>query len=87
MYQESRFNSKAKPPRKKLLWVIPWMRPTSAYGYTQALDQTWKVYQRSTGSSNDRDEFKAATDFVGWYADQANRRAKIPKYDAYNTTH
>ena len=40
--------------------------------------------RRSTGSSADRDQFKAASDFVGWYANQANKRAKIPKYDAYN---
>ena len=41
IHQESKFDARAKPGRQKLLWVIPWRRPSTAYGYTQALDGTW----------------------------------------------
>src|SRR5436190_471638 len=36
--QESDFVADAKPPRKKLLGLIPLNRPTTAYGYCQAID-------------------------------------------------
>jgi hypothetical protein len=41
MSQESNFVADAKPPRTWLLGFIPWFRPSSAYGYAQALDGTW----------------------------------------------
>ena len=37
VYYESSFRSHARPPRTRLLGFIPWRRPTSAYGYAQAL--------------------------------------------------
>ena len=37
IHQESRFRAKAKPPRRRILWIIPGPRPSSALGYTQAL--------------------------------------------------
>jgi len=84
IHQESRFNAKAKPPRKKLLWIIPWKRPTSAYGYSQALDETWEGYKRNSGNhGGDRDEFADASDFIGWYGYQAYRKAGIPRDQAF----
>jgi len=84
IHQESRFNGVAKPPRQRLLWIIPWKRPSSAYGYTQALQQTWKNYKRSAGRSGaDRDAFADAVDFIGWYATQAYHKQGIPRNDAY----
>jgi hypothetical protein len=84
IYQESRFSAKAKPPRQKLLWIIPWTRPTSAFGYSQATDESWRVYQHSTSNSSaNRDAFSDAVDFIGWYIDQAHRRAGVPKGDPY----
>jgi len=83
LHQESRFTADAKPPRTKLLWVIPWKRPTSAYGYTQALKSTWEHYQRSRGNSKSRDEFSDAVDFIGWYSSIANKRAGIQPNDPY----
>lgn len=84
MHQESRFHAKAKPPRTKLLWVIPWKRPSTAYGYTQALDMTWKHYKKSTGNYlASRNNFTDAVDFIGWYAYQAYRKAGIPRDNAY----
>jgi hypothetical protein len=83
IYQESGFKHDAKPERGTLLWVIPWKRPSNAYGYSQALDSTWDLYLKKTGNNGDRDEFEAATDFIGWYGYQAHKEAKIPRNDAY----
>lgn len=86
IYQESHFRAGAKPPRTKLLWVIPWCRPTSAYGYSQAVNQTWKRYQKDTGRTSvftRRNAFDDAVDFIGWFANQAHIRAGISKTNAY----
>lgn len=84
MYQESRFVAKAKPPRKKILWVIPGPRPSSAFGYSQAKKTTWAEYKRNAGRYGaDRDDFADAIDFIGWYNEQSNRRSGIAKNDAY----
>jgi hypothetical protein len=85
MYQESHFASDAKPPREKLFGVVPWFRPTTAYGFAQAKDATLDWYQLKTGNySADRDDFDDAADFVGWYINQSKKRAGINKSDAYN---
>jgi hypothetical protein len=85
IYQESRFTDDAKPPRRKLLWVIPWLRPSSAYGYGQVKDGTWDWYRASTGNRwADRDEFEDVVDFIGWYGALSHRTLGISKWDAYN---
>ena len=48
VYQESSFESNAKPEREKLLGFIPWKRPSSAKGYSQALTDTWDDYKDET---------------------------------------
>lgn len=84
IYQESSFSARAQPPRKKLLWIIPWKRPTSAYGYSQALKHTWSDYQAQTGNDGGkRHLFADATDFIGWYSNQAHRKLGIPLNNAY----
>ncbi|MBA3535342.1 MAG: hypothetical protein H0T84_01845 [Tatlockia sp.] len=86
VHQESKFNAKARPPYRKMLWIIPWKRPSTAYGYSQALSVTWKQYKRSHGGGGrwaSRQVFADAVDFIGWYANQANRIAGIPRNDAY----
>lgn len=84
IHQESKFNARAKPPRQKLLWIIPWTRPSSAYGYAQALEGTWQHYKRNNGGFlSTRDDFGDAVDFIGWYANEANKRGRIPRTDAY----
>jgi hypothetical protein len=85
MYQESRFVHNAKPPRRKILWVIPGPRKSSAAGYAQAKSATWREYQRSSGNrSGYRDRFKDAVDFIGWYNRQSQLRSKISQHDPYN---
>ncbi len=82
--QESAFEADAQPPRTRILWIIPGPRPSSAYGYSQALDGTWEKYIQATGNHGaDRDEFVDAMDFVGWYVTQTWRRNGVAKSDAY----
>lgn len=84
MHQESRFVSKAKPPRKKILGFIPGPRKSSAYGYSQAQTATWKWYQKSTGNwSADRDDFQDAVDFVGWYNTQTKKKNGVSLSNTY----
>jgi hypothetical protein len=84
MYQESRFQAKAKPPRKKILGFIPGPRPSSAYGYSQAKTSTWAEYKRNAGRYGaDRDDFDDAIDFIGWYNYQSYKRSGIPRNDPY----
>lgn len=84
IHQESKFDGQAQPARTKLLWVVPWARPSTAYGYSQALKSTWALYKQSAGGYfASRDSFADAVDFIGWYANQAKRRAGIARHDAY----
>lgn len=84
IHQESKFNAQAKPPRTKLFAVVPWKRPSSAYGYTQALNSTWALYKRTNGSVlSSRNDFGAGVDFIGWYANDAYKRARISPSDPY----
>jgi len=85
VHQESRFQSDAVPPRTKLLGFIPWTRPSTSYGYAQALEETWEVYIRNTGNRGaDRDDFGDVMDFIGWYCDRSHRKCYISRKDAYN---
>jgi hypothetical protein len=82
--RESSFNARARPARTRLLGFIPGRRPSSAYGYAQALDGTWDWYRRDTGRRGaDRDDFGDAVDFIGWYSDQSRERSGIPLSDPY----
>jgi len=84
IHQESKFDATAEPPRTKLLWFIPWTRPSTAYGYAQALRSTWALYKKSNGGFwASRNDFADGVDFIGWYANQAHRRAGIPRDNAY----
>lgn len=84
MYQESRFQPKAKPPRTKILWLIPGPRKSNAYGFSQAKKETWAWYKKEAGSwGADRDDFGDAIDFIGWYNDKSRQRNKIKSDDAY----
>jgi hypothetical protein len=85
IHQESRFIASAKPPRTTCLWIFPGPRPSSAYGYAQASDETWEEYQKNTGNTwADRDDFEDAVDFVGWYCNLSSKKCWIQKEDAYN---
>ena len=69
IHGESGFNFIARPGRKTLLNNNkPYKRLSSAFGYAQVLDGTWKMYKKETGKRVAlRNSFKDSTDFIGWY--------------------
>ena len=85
IYYESRFRADARTPFRYVLGVIPMGRQSSAYGYSQARDGTWKQYQKETGRrSAKRDRIRDASDFIGWYATESYNRNGIKLTDARN---
>ena len=85
IYQESKFISNARTPLRYSLGVIPVGRQSSAFGYSQALDGTWKEYQQQEGGRRTRrDNIRHATDFMGWYMVATQRELGIPLTDARN---
>ncbi|MDQ2090434.1 transglycosylase SLT domain-containing protein [Marimonas arenosa] len=85
IYQESKFKADARTPFRWVIGVIPMGRQSSAFGYAQALDATWKEYQRATGSPGaKRDDIRDAADFMGWYMNTTRERNGIALDDARN---
>nr|WP_245795481.1 hypothetical protein [Thioalkalivibrio denitrificans] len=83
VHQESGFRHNVRPPREYRFGFIPRRRPSSAYGYAQAITPAWSDYQEATGRHNARRTNMAhALDFIGWYNDVSHRRLGIPPYDA-----
>ena len=81
---ESSFDRFAKPPRQKLFKVVPYKRPSSSFGYSQAVKGTWKQYKEETGNKfATRSRFKDSVDFVGWYTNKTEKILKVSKQDAF----
>ena len=81
---ESSFNRFAKPPRQKLFKVVPYKRPSSSFGYSQAVKGTWKQYKDETGNKfATRSRFKDSVDFIGWYTNKTDKILKVSKNDAF----
>ena len=81
---ESDFDWLAKPQREKLFKVIPFKRPSSSFGYSQAVKGTWEQYKNETGNRfATRARFKDSVDFIGWYTDKTESILKISKKDAF----
>ncbi|NNM51327.1 MAG: hypothetical protein HKM02_03770 [Pseudomonadales bacterium] len=85
MRTESGYRAKAKPARPYYLGFIPGVRPSNAYGYAQAKDDTWQVYRHDAGHDfASRDDFADAVDFMGWYDHGSVMRNHIAPGDAYH---
>ncbi|MEM1207427.1 MAG: hypothetical protein AAGN66_29600 [Acidobacteriota bacterium] len=83
LHQESGLNQRARPPRRRILKILPGPRPSTAYGYAQALDSTWEEYRERTGRSRARrDRFGDAAHFVGWYGREIHRLTGVKRTDA-----
>ena len=81
---ESDFDWLAKPPRQKLFKIVPYKRPSSSFGYSQAVKGTWKQYKEETGNKYaTRTRFKDSVDFIGWYTNKTEKILKISKKDAF----
>jgi len=82
--KESDFNWLAKPKRLKLFKIIPYKRPSTSFGYSQAVKGTWEQYKKETKNPlATRARFKDSVDFIGWYMNKTEKILKIPKTDAY----
>jgi len=83
VHRESSFRANAKPPRRKFLWVLPGRRLSSAYGYAQATNETWQDYLQDRGGwFRNRNDFRDAVDFIGWYNRLSQRELGIAAADA-----
>jgi hypothetical protein len=81
---ESGFDWLAKPERLKIFKVIPYRRPSSSFGYSQAVKGTWEQYKKETNNPlATRTRFKDSVDFIGWYTNKTAKLLKISKKDAY----
>ena len=81
---ESDFDWLAKPKRLKLFKVIPYRRPSSSFGYSQAVKGTWKQYKEETNNFlATRTRFKDSVDFIGWYTNKTKKLLKISEKDAF----
>jgi len=81
---ESDFDWLAKPPRQKLFKIIPFKRPSSSFGYSQAVKGTWEQYKNETGNKlASRARFKDSVDFIGWYTNKTKSILKISLNDAF----
>jgi hypothetical protein len=81
---ESDFDWLAKPPRQKLFKIIPFKRPSSSFGYSQAVNGTWEQYKNETGNKfATRTRFKDSVDFIGWYTNKSKSILKISLQDPF----
>ena len=81
---ESSFDRFAKPQRQNLFKVVPYKRPSSSFGYSQAVKGTWKQYKEETGNKlATRTRFKDSVDFIGWYTSKTEKILKVSKNDAF----
>ena len=82
--KESGFNRWARPKRTKLFKVVPYKRPSSSLGYSQAVKKTWELYKTETDNPLAlRTRFKDSVMFIGWYIGKTNKINKIPLSDTY----
>ena len=82
--KESGFNRWAKPKRTKLFKIIPYKRPSSSLGYSQAVKKTWELYKKETNNPLAlRTLFKDSVMFIGWYINKTHKINKIPFNDSY----
>jgi hypothetical protein len=83
MHQESHFRANAHPTSG--LMSLFTGGSSTAKGYAQALDNTWKSYLRHNHLTQaDRSSFVSSTDFIGWYLHSLSHDLHLKKNDAYH---
>ena len=83
--KESSFKRFAKPKRKKLFKIIPYRRPSSSLGFSQAVNKTWDLYKKENNKPIAlRISFKNSSDFIGWYFWKTNKINKVSLKDTRN---
>ena len=82
--KESAFKRWARPKRTKIFKIIPYKRPSSSLGYSQAVKKTWELYKTETDNPLAlRTRFKDSVMFIGWYMSKTKKINKIPLNDSY----
>ena len=83
--KESAFKRFAKPKRTKLFKIIPYRRPSSSLGFSQAVNKTWELYKKENNKPRAlRISFKNSSDFIGWYFLKTNKINKVSIKDTRN---
>ena len=83
--KESSFKRFAKPKRTKLFKIIPYRRPSSSLGFSQAVNKTWDLYKKENNKPAAlRISFKNSSDFIGWYFWKTNKINKVSIQDTRN---
>ena len=83
--KESGFRRFAKPKRTKLFKIIPYRRPSSSLGFSQAVNKTWDLYKKENNKPIAlRFSFKNSSDFIGWYFWKTNKINKVSLKDTRN---
>ncbi|MBD5784402.1 transglycosylase SLT domain-containing protein, partial [Francisella tularensis] len=67
IYQESRFDANAKN------------KYSSAYGYAQEIDRTWKHFQQKVKATAKRNNFTDSIEFIGRHMTQLSKSLTIKK--------
>ena len=76
--KESGFRRFAKPPRQRIFKIIPYRRPSSSLGFSQAVNKTWDLYKKENNKPAAlRISYKSSSDFVAWYFWKANKINKV----------
>ncbi len=55
---------------------------SSARGYAQVINRTWRAYEKDVGKHEIRSHFADASNFIGWYASQMHDIKHIPLSNA-----
>ena len=76
--KESGFRRFAKPKKLKIFKIIPYRRPSSSLGFSQAVNKTWDLYKKENNKPAAlRISYKSSSDFIGWYFWKANKVNKV----------
>ena len=83
--KESGFRRFAKPKRTKLFKIIPYRRPSSSLGFSQAVNKTWDLYKKENNKPLAlRISLKHSSDFIAWYFWKTNKINKVSLKDTRN---
>lgn len=72
IHQESKFHANAKNGH------------SSAFGYAQALDGTWKVFQKDVKSDAKRNSFNDSSKFIDWYMSRLAHKLHLETSDSFD---
>lgn len=72
IHQESKFHANAKN------------RYSSAFGYAQALNSTWRIFQRDVEPNAKRNSFNDSVEFVDWYMARLAHKLHLKASDSFD---